>query len=299
MAAESKTSDKIAVMLDPIADTVSQGIKWGAKVIVTHHPLYMQPKAPKRLDTYHRILGMVLKADAWLYAAHTCMDASAPADWFGNELGLGKMEFLERQSENAAMSVEFWPKAPLAKERLEFLADTEGFINMSQDHSGRVRLICEPGTWPSIQNSGIFAQDEEFFITKFSEPNTHFGIGRIGDLDREMDFDEFLAKLGGIVSTKNWTLCGPEKKTVSRVAYCTGSGGSLVDEAFGLGADVYVTGDVKYHTALEAPGPIIDVGHFCLEEEMMRRFADILAGLCPDAQVRFFPGKDPYSYINA
>ena len=52
---------------------------------------------------------------------------------------------------------------------------------------------------------------------------------------------------------------------VKRIAICTGSGGSLLDDFFKSKADVYVTGDIKYHEARkveERSKGLIDVGHF-------------------------------------
>ncbi|MFW5836993.1 MAG: Nif3-like dinuclear metal center hexameric protein, partial [Desulfovibrionaceae bacterium] len=62
--------------------------------------------------------------------------------------------------------------------------------------------------------------------------------------------------------------------------------------------DVFITGDIKYHQALEAQIPIIDVGHFCLEEEMMRRTAGLLQeSLAPHGlEVRFFEGSEPFRF---
>lgn len=61
------------------------------------------------------------------------------------------------------------------------------------------------------------------------------------------------------------------------------------------GADVLVTGDVKYHAAMEAEIFTIDVGHFSLEERMTREMAALLdERLGPQGvAVRFFPGSDP------
>ena len=66
-------------------------------------------------------------------------------------------------------------------------------------------------------------------------------------------------------------------------------------DALRAGADVFVTGDVKYHAALDARDGglrVLDVGHFVLEEEMMRRFAERLAAEL-SVPVRFFAGSDP------
>ncbi len=70
-----------------------------------------------------------------------------------------------------------------------------------------------------------------------------------------------------------------------------------MDKAFGLGADVFITGDVKYHPAQESVGAVLDVGHFSLEEEMMRRFSVLLGeDLGKEVDVKFFSGRNPFAY---
>ncbi len=51
---------------------------------------------------------------------------------------------------------------------------------------------------------------------------------------------------------------------------------------------------MKYHPAVEVEVCVIDVGHFSLEEEMMRRFARLLEARLQGVEVRFFPGEDPF-----
>ncbi|OQY02072.1 MAG: Nif3-like dinuclear metal center hexameric protein [Desulfobacteraceae bacterium 4572_130] len=58
---------------------------------------------------------------------------------------------------------------------------------------------------------------------------------------------------------------GELEKSISPVAVCTGSGGSLMDDFFKSKADVFVTGDIKYHEARDIENKslgLIDVGHF-------------------------------------
>lgn len=101
-------------------------------------------------------------------------------------------------------------------------------------------------------------------------------------------------------------LIGDPAREIRRVAVCTGSGSSLLEEAAAAGADVFITGDVKYHDALAlasrhdgrspnfCPMAILDVGHFSLEEEMIRRFAQLLESKLSDVTVTFLPGRDPF-----
>ena len=122
-----------------------------------------------------------------------------------------------------------------------------------------------------------------------------FGFGFCGDLQAALPYVEFCARLAACLGKGEWQCCGPVPDTVSRVAYCPGAGGSLLSEVLASGADVFITGDIRYHTALDALAGgirILDVGHFILEEEMMRRFAQTLATELT-VPVRFWPGKDP------
>ena len=101
-------------------------------------------------------------------------------------------------------------------------------------------------------------------------------------------------------------LIGDPERVIRRVAVCTGSGSSLLEDAARAGADLFITGDMKYHDALAlhsrqngnssnfCPMSILDIGHFSLEEEMMRRFALQLEKELDGVTVTFLPGRDPF-----
>ncbi|MDL2266637.1 Nif3-like dinuclear metal center hexameric protein [Desulfovibrio sp. OttesenSCG-928-G15] len=121
------------------------------------------------------------------------------------------------------------------------------------------------------------------------------GFGFVGDLPGALSYEEFCSRLSACLGREEWQACGERPAHVHRVACCPGSGGSMFKEARAAGADVYITGDVKYHTALDAATAgirILDVGHFILEEEMMRRLALHLHEVLP-IPVTFVPGVDP------
>jgi dinuclear metal center YbgI/SA1388 family protein len=95
------------------------------------------------------------------------------------------------------------------------------------------------------------------------------GLGRVGVLGGPTGLGAFAAKVarsfpGPVMRT------GDADRLVTRVACCTGSGGALVDDAVTAGAEVYVTGDLKYHDAdRAAPLALIDVPHAGVEREAM------------------------------
>lgn len=124
------------------------------------------------------------------------------------------------------------------------------------------------------------------------------GFGQVGDLPEPLPWPELRRRLErfGVPCARR---VGQGPARVLRVAICPGSGASLGRAAFALGAQVYVTGDVKYHDAQQlAPlGLTIDAGHFCLEEAMMRIWSEDLASqLHPHGvRVHFVPGHDPFA----
>ncbi len=58
-----------------------------------------------------------------------------------------------------------------------------------------------------------------------------------------------------------------KQREFRNIAFCAGSGSEFIREAYENGADCLVTGDLKFHTALESPIAIFDIGHF--ESEIM------------------------------
>lgn len=120
------------------------------------------------------------------------------------------------------------------------------------------------------------------------------GFGLVGVAQHPVHLDQVLELLATPAR-----LCGELPPVLRRVAVCPGSGASLAKAAAKAGAQLLITGDVKYHDALEAPLPILDVGHFVLEEGMMRRFAHQLEQALPVMQVSFLPSLSPFRLCTA
>lgn len=120
------------------------------------------------------------------------------------------------------------------------------------------------------------------------------GFGMMGTLPEAMDMPSLMQTLKQHIKIDDAAYCGNVPARIRRVALCTGSGASLAPAAKALGADIFITGDVKYHAALETPLCMLDVGHHSLEEEMMRRFAQQLEKTLLGVDVRFIPSASPF-----
>lgn len=119
------------------------------------------------------------------------------------------------------------------------------------------------------------------------------GFGVVGDCPAALTPEALQKALAIWLVDSCPRLVGHLSERIRRIAICPGSGSSLAPEAAAFGADLLITGDVKYHAALDFPLPVLDVGHFSLEEEMMRRFALQLNEDVPDVAVQFVPAQDP------
>jgi dinuclear metal center YbgI/SA1388 family protein len=161
-----------------------------------------------------------------------------------------------------------------------------------------------------IENTRTFLPQKNTGITDGSMPDeTNFshmtGMGRIGRLDSPLTLNELALRIKKDLGLVHLRVTGALNKIVREPAVCTGSGGSLVEEFIRSDADVYITGDVKYHEARQietASKSLIDVGHFGSEHMAV----DLLAGQLSTAFstagldieiIKYLKEKDPFTIV--
>lgn len=106
-----------------------------------------------------------------------------------------------------------------------------------------------------------------------------YGLGRIGTIT-EQTVEEFADKVRSVFNLDSIRLVSYTKENplISRVAICGGSGDEFYPAALAKGADLYVTGDIYYHTAQEmlTEGLLgIDPGHH-IEVLFIKKIAELL-----------------------
>lgn len=97
------------------------------------------------------------------------------------------------------------------------------------------------------------------------------GLGRLGTC-APTTLKSYLKHCSKKLNLPHLRYVGDPKHPIKKVAVMTGSGGAYFNEAKAAGAHVLVTGDVKYHHALDALAqglPLIDIGHFGGERMMV------------------------------
>lgn len=103
---------------------------------------------------------------------------------------------------------------------------------------------------------------------------------RLVQVKDPIQLEDFVKILKDKLNIKNLRVVNNlNKEKISRIAFCAGSGADFLHEAEKSKADAFVTGDVKYHTALESNVIIIDVGHFESERPILKKIKKILEPL--------------------
>lgn len=105
------------------------------------------------------------------------------------------------------------------------------------------------------------------------------GIGRSGVLPARIRLSELAAEVKRRLGLETVRIAGDGSQYVKRVALSTGSGGSLLPHFLSSPADVFITGDLRYHDAREieaAQRGAIDIGHFHSEHLMTAAVAQRL-----------------------
>ena len=78
-----------------------------------------------------------------------------------------------------------------------------------------------------------------------------------------------------------------------RLAFCAGSGSEFIYTAYQNGADCFITGDLKFHTAIDSPVPVFDIGHFESEIGILGVFQALLGN---DIDILNAQEKSPFNY---
>lgn len=98
-----------------------------------------------------------------------------------------------------------------------------------------------------------------------------YGYGRIGYIE-PIQLKDFIKDIKNALHIEDLILYGQRDRNIKKVAVCGGSGSDFIKDAYLGGADVYITGDIKYHEAqyaYERGLSLIDVGHFHSEKVIL------------------------------
>jgi len=118
---------------------------------------------------------------------------------------------------------------------------------------------------------------------------------KIAEFPEPMTLDSFILKLKISLNAPKIKIINPQnKQEIRKIAVCGGSGGDFVNELKGI--DAFITGDIKYHTALEVQDMIlIDAGHFETEKIILQTLKNLLHDVAQDIVIA--KETEPWSIV--
>lgn len=296
---------KILVALDVDESVLFEAIGMGADFIVTHHPFIFRPISAIRTDLPQgRLIEKALQSGIRIYAAHTNLDVAQGGvnDVLAEIFGLTDTDILRRSGqEDYEKLVVFVPQEHTDNVRNALAAAGAGWIgNYSHctfSAPGTGTFMPREGANPYAGKLGKLEKAQEVRLETILPATLRnqvvrammkahpyeevaydlyplitggkpYGIGRVGKIQEPCSLQELCNLVKEKLQVGSLHVAGAMTRTIKKVAVCGGSGGDLIHAASFAGADVLITGDLKYHEARDAQAvnlSVIDAGHDATE----------------------------------
>ncbi|MBQ8542574.1 MAG: Nif3-like dinuclear metal center hexameric protein [Bacteroidaceae bacterium] len=314
----------VLLCLDVTEAVVDEAVALGCNLIVSHHPLIFSPLKRVTGNTYvERCVIKALANGIAIYSAHTNLD-NAPGGVnyrIAAKLGLQNVKILvPKEGVLLKLSV-YVPVAHADAVRSALFAAGCGNIgnygSCSYNAVGYGTFEAGEGANPFCGSVGSLHKEEEVRIDTimpayikgrvvkallaahpYEEPAFDIyplqnswdsvGAGIVGELPVAVGETAFLQQVKETFSVGSVRHTGLLGRAVKRVALCGGAGGSFAGAAVAAGADVYITGEARYHDLFNYDGKMLVavIGHYESEQFTMEIFKEIISGACPQVQVK-------------
>ena len=301
--------------LDVTEAVVEEAAARGCNLIVAHHPIIFKGLKKLTGSSYvERTVISAIKRDIAIYAIHTNLDhivAGGVNGRIATKLGVrGSNALLPKDGVLQKLHC-FVPVDHVEAVRAALFAAGAGHIGSYSECSysgdGMGTFKGGEGTNPFVGEPAVRHQEKEmrlevilpahlsgrvvaamkaahpyeevaYDLVPLANPHPGVGAGLFGELPAAMAEREFLECLGGVFGLaviRHTPLTG---RPVKRVAICGGAGSFLIPSALAVGADFFVTSDVKYHEFFDAEGRMViaDIGHFESEQFTMDLLFEVL-----------------------
>lgn len=119
---------------------------------------------------------------------------------------------------------------------------------------------------------------KKVFLDTLNNSGMEYGYGRIGDID-EISLEELIDKIKTKLDIDYLKVYGDTSQLIKKLAICGGAGSDFILDAKEKGAQVYITGDIKYHDAqlaYEEDIVLIDATHYHTEKVVLDKLRNNL-----------------------
>ncbi|MBP1968688.1 dinuclear metal center YbgI/SA1388 family protein [Virgibacillus natechei] len=300
---------KIMVTLDVLESVVDEAIDNDIDLIIAHHPLLFKPIKEVNIDTPHgRIIHKLIQHNISVYASHTNLDIANGGvnDMLADLLNLQSQDVLVETKTEKLFKISVSVPKSHKNDVLEafnnsgaghigdysnctFQIEGQGTfkpLEGTAPHIGtqneleivdeiKVETIVQEGILANVVHAMIEAHPYEeaaYDIFPLHNQGEVLGLGRMGTLDKQTDLETFCKQVKYAFDISHMRITGDLTKKINKVAILGGSGEKYINAAKQKGADVYITGDMTFHTAQTAWQmglSLIDPGHYI--EKVMKK----------------------------
>ena len=303
---------------------------------MAHHPIVFSGLKKITGKNYiERIVIKAIKNDIAIYASHTNLDSiwGGVSSKIAEKLELKNQKILAPVSNNLIKLVYFVSAEHVDETRKAVFEAGAGHIGnydfVSFNSEGKGSFRPGEGANPYVGNKGELHFENEVRIETIfpkhlknkivnalikSHPYeevaydlyplenefNRVGFGVVGELENEVNEIDFLKLLKEIFSAKCVRYTKLLNKPIKKVAICGGSGSFLLQNAINEKADIFVSGDFKYHQFFDADGQILiaDIGHFETEQVTKELFYELLIKKFPKFAVHLTKiNSNPINYL--
>ncbi|MCL6572424.1 MAG: Nif3-like dinuclear metal center hexameric protein [Bacillus sp. (in: Bacteria)] len=336
----NKKIERIMIALDVLENVIDEAIEKNVQLIIAHHPIIYRPLKNLLTDTVQgKMIEKLLAHDIAVYTAHTNLDVAKGGvnDLLAEALGLLDAEVLVPTFDTKLKKLVVFVPVSHAEVVRQALGNAgAGFIgnysHCSFSANGTGRFLPGDNTNPYVGNAGQLEEVDEvrletivpehllkktitaiikvhpyeevaYDVYPVENKGEVLGLGRIGKVS-EMTLGQFVEKVKTVFEVEHVRVVGDLSSKVKKVAVLGGDGNKYFMNAKFKGADVYVTGDIYYHTAHDALTQglnMIDPGHN-VEKVMKKGLTGTLQKMCKESgfAVEIFPSEvntDPFQFL--
>lgn len=322
---EAASVERVMTCLTVTPESAAEAVAERAQLIVSHHPILFRPV--QRLTTTTpegRTFLALAKAGVAVHSPHTAFDDTAGGinDLLCQLLGLVDVKPLRPgDGPRQCKFVVFVPDADLTRVSDAIFAAGAGLIGQYRECSFR---LAGTGTFfggdttnPTVGQKGRREEVSEWRLEalcsdaridgviaamrkahSYEEPayDVHLlrpergnqGQGRLGMLTEAVSLDAFARRVKAALEASCVQMVGEPGRKVQRIALACGAAGEFLSDAVSGGADVFLTGEARFHDCLAAQAQGISLilpGHYATERCGVEALAQCLQGQFPKLSV--------------
>jgi dinuclear metal center YbgI/SA1388 family protein len=329
--------ERLLTCLTLTPNVADEAVAESAQLIVTHHPILFRPV--QRLTTATaegRLLLGLARRGISVYSPHTAWDNAKDGinDALARRLGLTDLVSLRtRGGPTSCKIVVFVPDSDLSRVADALFDAGAGRIGQYRDCSFRLHgtgtFYGSDDTNPTVGQKGRREEVNEWRLEvlcaeenleralaamrkahSYEEPAFDvyplrtaptLGEGRIGRLSQAVPLKTFAHTVKTNLKTSTVHVVGHPDRHIECVAIACGAGGEFVPDAVRGGADVLLTGEVRFHDALGADArglALLVAGHYATERFGLEELATRIQQAWPTLTV--WPSRaerDPFLSI--